>query len=137
MYVKNQVSLQSQRGISLTGLIVALGLILAIAMLAMKVVPKVLEFNSAKNAIKVAKDVPGTNRDRMVAFAKAADINGIESVTPKDLIFTKVNAETHIAFDYEVKVDLFKNVALLMHFAATTDPSGVIPPKKSVEFKDE
>lgn len=137
MYVKNQVSLHAQRGISLTGLIVALGLIAAIAMLAMKVVPKILEFNSAKNAIVVAKNVQGTNRDRMIAFAKAADINGIESISPKDLIFTKVNAETHVSFDYEVKVELFKDVALLMHFASTTDPSGVIPPKKTAEFKDE
>jgi len=137
MYVKNQVSLQSQRGISLTGLIVALGLIAVVAMLAMKVVPKVLEYHSAKNAIVVAKNVPGTNRDRMIAFAKAADINGIESITSRDLIFTKVGADPHVSFDYEVKVELFKNVALLMRFAATTDPSGEIPPKTNVAVKDE
>jgi hypothetical protein len=137
MYVKKQLSLQAQRGISLTGLILSLGVIALIAMLAMKVVPKVLEYHAAKNAIVVAKNVQGTNRDRQMAFVKAADINNITSLDNKDLIFTKVGADTHVAFDYEVRVDLFKGVALLLHFTATTDPSGVIPPKKSADFKDQ
>jgi hypothetical protein len=124
MYRNRPVSLSSQRGLSITGLIVGLAVLAAFAMLGMKVLPPVLEYKSAKEALVVAKEATGRPQ---TAFQKAIDINDIKSLTSKDLIVYKANGVTELAFDYEVRVDLFKDVALLLHFAATTDPSGVIP----------
>ena len=123
------VNLQSQRGVSLSGLIVVLGVIIAVAMLGMKVFPTIMEYRSAKEGIIAAKRMGGTPLEMRNAFNKHADINMISAVKGKDLIVTKVNNQTELSFDYDQTISLFKDVALLLHFEATTDPSGVIPEK--------
>lgn len=125
----NLVNLQSQRGVSLSGLIVVLGIIIAVAMLGMKVFPTLMEYRSAKEGIIAAKRMGGTPLEMRNAFNKHADINMISAVKGKDLIVTKVNNQTELSFDYDQTISLFKDVALLLHFEATTDPSGVIPEK--------
>ncbi len=128
MYGSNSF-LQRQRGVSLSGLIFILGISLVLAMLALKVVPTVLEFSAAKDAIIAAKKTDGTVAAMRSTFDKNADINNIESVTGKDLIVTKEGSETHLAFAYRKEIPLFTNVFLSIDYAATTDPSGVTPAK--------
>jgi hypothetical protein len=125
----NKVNLQSQRGVSLSGLIVGLGLIFALAVLGMRVFPSVMQYRSAKEGIAAAKRMGGTPNEMRQAFNKHADINMISSVGVKDLVFTKNNGETQLSFDYEDKITLFTDVYLGIHYAATTDPTGVIPEK--------
>jgi hypothetical protein len=129
---RSQLSLKTQRGISLTGLIVVFGVIIMIAILALKVIPRLLEYKSAKDAIVSVKATKGTPKEMRTAFEKYAEINTISSITSHDLIITKVNNESEVAFDYESRIPLFSNVTLLIHFAATTDASGVIPEKPEV-----
>ncbi|WP_426107116.1 DUF4845 domain-containing protein [Massilia sp. TSP1-1-2] len=129
MYGSKRVNLHSQRGVSLSGLIVGLAVIFAVALLGMKVFPSVLEYRAAKEGIVSAKRQGGTPMEMRSAFNKAADINMITSIDGKDLIVTKVNGETELAFDYENKIALFKDVYLGIHYAATTDKSGVVPEK--------
>ena len=128
----SQLSLKTQRGISLTGLIVVFGIIIMFAILALKVIPRLLEYKACKDAIVAAKATKGTPKEIRNAFDRYADINTISSISGQDLIITKVNNESEVAFDYESKVPLFSNVTLLIHFAATTDASGVIPDKAEV-----
>jgi len=135
MYGSKQVSLNAQRGVSLTGLIVVMGLIIAVAMLGMKVLPGVLEYKSIKDAIVVAKNTKGTPADIRLSFNKAADINNITAITGQDLIIEKVNGETEVAFDYEQRIELFKNVTLLVHYAGTTDKSGIVPERSAEPAK--
>jgi hypothetical protein len=130
-----QVSLKAQRGISLTGLIVVMAIIIAVAMLALKVIPGMLEYNSIKDAIAAAKANGGTPADMRLSFDKHADINAVTTIDGKGLIIGKVNGETEIAFDYEQKIPLFKNVTLLIHYAGTTDKSGIIPEKPETPIK--
>jgi hypothetical protein len=129
MYGNKQVSLQSQRGVSLSGLIVGLGLIFMLAVLGMRVFPSIMEYRAAKEGIATAKRQGGTPNEMRSSFNKAADINMITTIDGKDLIVTKNNGETELSFDYETKVSLFTDVYLGIHFSATTDPSGVIPQK--------
>jgi len=123
------ISLKAQRGVSLSGLIVVLGLIVGVAMLALKVVPFVLEYHAAKSAIATAKASGGTPAEMRSAFLKTSEVNDIDSVRADDLIITKVGENAEVAFDYDVKIALFTNVHLGVRFAATTDSSGVIPEK--------
>ena len=127
MHGTKQFSLQSQRGVSLSGLIVVIGLILVVGMFSMKVFPFFMEYRAAKAAIRVAKQAPGSGHEQRLAFNRAADINAISSLSMKDLIVYKVNGQTEIAFDYETKIPLFTNVYLGVRWVDTTDPSGVIP----------
>jgi len=127
MYGSKQLSLKNQRGISLTSLIVSLGLILMVGMFAMKVFPYVLEYRAAKNAIQSVKNSTGTPIEQKHVFDKAADINSISSISSKDVHVYKVNGQTEVSFDYETKIPLFTNVALLVRWKATTDPTGTMP----------
>ena len=127
-----QLSLKSQRGVSVSGLIVFFGIAIAIAMVALKVFPLFLEYRAAKGGIESAKASHGTPAEMRSAFDKTADINAITTISGRDLIIYKANNETEVAFDYEPRVPLLSNVALMIRFAATTDKSGVIPDKPEV-----
>lgn len=129
MYRSKQHSLHAQRGVSVTGLIVVLGIIIGVAMLALKVIPSLLEFKSIKSGIIAAKANNGTPAEMRVTFDKNADINAVTTITGRDLMITKVNGETEVSFDYEQKIPLFTDVSLVIHYAGTTDKSGVIPEK--------
>ena len=129
MHGSNPVSLKAQRGVSLSGLIVVLGVIIGLAMLALKIVPYILEYNAAKAAIVSAKASGGTPAEMRSTFDKNSEINSIKSVRAEDLIISKVGNNTEVAFDYDTKIPLFTNVHLGVRFAATTDSSGVIPEK--------
>ena len=122
----SQRTLKSQRGISLTGLILGLGVIFFVAVLGMRVFPSVLEYRSAKEGIMAAKRMGGTPNEMRNAFNKHADVNTIDVIEGKDLIVTNNNGEVELAFDYDKRIDLFKNVYLGLHFEATTDPSGKV-----------
>ncbi len=135
MYGSKQVNLHAQRGVSLSGLIVGLGLIFALSVLGMRVFPSVMEYRSAKEGIATAKRMGGTANEMRNAFNKHADINMITSISGKDLIVTKDNGETDLSFDYENKITLFTDVYLGIHYAATTNPSGVVAEKPETPEK--
>jgi hypothetical protein len=122
-------SLKAQRGVSLSGLIVVFGIIIAVAMLALKVIPSVLEYKSIMAGIAAAKATNGTPQEMRQTFDKNADINAVTTIAGRDLMIGKINGENEVAFDYEQKIPLFTNVSLVIHYAGTTDKSGVIPEK--------
>jgi type II secretory pathway pseudopilin PulG len=128
MHGSKQARLSSQRGISLTGLILVLAVIGVIAVVAMKIFPTFLEYRSARAAIIAAKQADGTNKEIIDSFNKNADINDVEALSGKDLIITR-DVDTHIAFSYEKKVPLLDNAYLVILYSATTDPTGRIPVK--------
>lgn len=127
----NPTTLKTQRGVSITGLVMFLAIALGVAMIALKVIPFYLEYNAAKSAIFSAKQAGGSVAEMRASFDKNAEINSIKVIKGRDLIVTKVGNQNELAFDYEPRIDLFGNVALLIHFTATTDPSGKIPPKQA------
>lgn len=135
MYGSKQVSLKAQRGVSLTGLIVVLGVIIAVAMLGLKVIPGMLEYKSIKDAIVKAKDTKGTPTEMRQSFNKAADINAVTSIAGKDLMIEKINGETEISFDYDEQIKLFKNVTLVINYSGTTDKSGIVPARPETPVK--
>ena len=63
------------------------------------------------------------------AFDKTADINAITAITGRDLIISKDTGEPHVAFSYDKQIPLITNVMLVIHYEATTDPTGRIPEK--------
>ena len=135
MHGSKQISLKAQRGVTVSGLIVVLGMIIAVAMLALKVVPSMLEYRSIKAGIAAAKATKGTPQEMRSAFNKNADINAVTTITSNDLMITKVNGETEVSFDYEEKIPLFTNVTLVIHYAGTTDKTGFVPDKPEQPIK--
>jgi hypothetical protein len=129
MHGLKQVSLDSQRGVSLSGLIFVLAVVAVIAMFSLKVIPTFIEFRAIKSSIATAKAAGGSVRDMQLVFDKNADINAVSTLRGRDLIFTKNGESTDIAFEYEKRIPLLDNVALVIDYSGTTDPRGVIPEK--------
>ena len=129
MHGSKKVALQHQRGVSLSGLIFVLAILGVLAVFAMKLVPTLLEYKAAKDAIKSAKATNGTPQEMRLSFTRNANMNEVQSVTAQDLIITKDGGQTEIAFAYSKDIPLFTDVKLVIDFSATTNPNGDIPEK--------
>ncbi|WP_314444028.1 DUF4845 domain-containing protein [Massilia timonae] len=115
-----------QDGLSLSGLIGALVVIGVAGIFAMRMVPAYIEYNAIKSAIAKVKDSGGSIREMQQAFNRHTSVNDVEAVRGQDLVFTRIGEETQISFAYEKRLPLMGNVSLLIDFAGTTDPSGVV-----------
>jgi type II secretory pathway pseudopilin PulG len=125
----------AQRGVSLSGLIVVLAMLGVVAVFAMKVFPTFIEYRAAKDAIVAAKASGGTVKEMQQSFYKNADINRIDSISGKDLVFTKEDGETDISFAYQKTIPLAGNVSLLIDYAGTTARNGTVAPKPDTAAK--
>lgn len=112
-----------QRGVSLSGLLVAAVLLALVALLGMKVVPEVIEYFQIVKTVKTIKNDPSATAsvaDVRKAFERHADINNIKAITAQDLEVTKESGEVVISFAYESRVHLFANVSLLLEFQGSS-----------------
>jgi type II secretory pathway pseudopilin PulG len=124
-----------EAGVSLSGLIVVLAVLGAVALVAMKVFPAWAEYRSIKNAIVAAKAAGNGTREIQQAFERNAEINNITAISSKDLVINRDNGQAEVGFAYEKRILLAGNVSLLIDFAGTTDPSGELPAKADVAAK--
>lgn len=121
-----QVTTRREAGFSLSGLIVVLIVLGFLAVMAMKIFPAWAEYRSIKHGIAAAKAAgPGT-REIQRAFARNAEVNNITAISPTDLVITRDNGEPEVSFAYEKRIPVAGNVSLLIDFAGTTDPSGIV-----------
>jgi hypothetical protein len=121
----------AESGVSLSGLIVVLIVLGAVALVAIKVAPALFEYRAVKDSIVKAKAEAGTGsvRDIQQAFDKNAGVNDVDAISGHDLVITRDGGDTEISFSYEKRIPLAGNVSLLFDFAGTTDPSGVVAAK--------
>jgi hypothetical protein len=127
----------AESGVSLSGLIVVLIVLGALALVAIKVVPAFLEYRAVKDSIVKAKAEAGsgTVREIQQAFDKNAGVNDVSAISSRDLVITRDGGSTEISFAYEKRVPLAGNVSLLLDFTGTTDPSGVVAAKAETADK--
>lgn len=127
----------AESGVSLSGLIVVLIVLGALALVAIKVIPAFIEYKAVKNSIVKAKAEAGTGTVREIrqAFDKNAGVNDVSAISGRDLVITRDGGNTEISFSYEKKVPLAGNVSLLLDFDGTTDPSGVVAAKADTADK--
>ena len=106
-----------------------------VGVFAMKVFPTFLEYRAIKNGIAAAKATSGTVREMQQTFDKNADINTVDAIAGKDLVFAKDNGETEISFAYQKRIPIAGNVSLLIDYAGTTAKNGVVAPKPDTAAK--
>jgi Domain of unknown function (DUF4845) len=111
-----------QRGVTITGLMVWLVILIVGALLGMKLIPAYMEYGTAKSAIDaIARERNATTpADVRRAFESRAAIDDITAVKAADLDITKQGNEMVIGFSYRKEVPLFANVGVYMDFAAST-----------------
>jgi len=113
---------KKQRGLSLSGLILALILVGLVAVVGMQVVPAVIEFESIKTAVKNARDKGNSVQEITDSYSKAALAGYITSVSAKDLVIVNDNGTYQVSFAYEKKLPLVGPASLLLEFKSSTDP---------------
>lgn len=113
-------TLRKQRGLSLSGLILALVLLGFAGVIGMQVVPAVVEYESIKKAVLDARN-KGTSAPEIQAnFTKAALAGYITSISGKDLVIVKEDGMYVVSFSYEKKLPLFGPASLLLEFTSST-----------------
>jgi hypothetical protein len=126
---RKQHRINAERGVSLSGLIVLLIVIGAIALVVIKVTPALFEYRAVKDSVARAKAAGGSVRDMQQAFDKNAGINDVDAISGRDLVITRDGDAAEISFSYEKRIPLAGNVSLLIDFAGSTDPRGAVAAK--------
>ena len=115
--------MRKQRGITLTGTIVTLGVLGFLGVMAAKLAPAYVEFASVKKIFKTMEQsgqTKGTVRDIRHAYEKLNAIEDVKSVRGDDLEITKQGGETIVSATWSVRVPLVYNVSACLDFTAST-----------------
>lgn len=129
--LKSGSNLHAQRGITLIGLIFVAAILGMFGLVALKVVPTVLEYQAVKRAIMAVRSAGTTPKDIQNAFDKQANVGYIESITGKDLTIVRNGTAFDISFAYNKKIPLVGPASLLMEYEGTTVTGAVA--KKAIE----
>ena len=112
-----------RRGVTVTGLIMVLFVLVLVATFGMKLLPAYIEYGTAKKAINaIARDGTGASTPQEVRrqFDSRAVIDNIESVKGSDLEIRKEGGGMVIGFTYRKEVPLVSNVGLYIEFSASS-----------------
>ncbi len=116
---------KSQSGLSLVGVLFVGGVLAAVVLVGLRLIPVVTEYVGIKRAL--AAVVAGANPQTATvselrnAFSKRVTVDDITSVTATDLDITKENGRIVMSVEYARKVPLVANVSLLIDFSASSD----------------
>lgn len=111
---------QSQRGLSIVGLILVLFVVIVVVTFGMKLIPSYLEFRAAKSAINaIAAQNPGSPAEVRKSFERQSEIDDISSVKENDLEITKDGSQVVIGFAYRKEIPLWGDaIGVYINYAA-------------------
>lgn len=115
--------MSKQRGLSLMGLIVTLGVVGFLGVTAAKLLPAYIEYWSVRKifaAMEQNGDTKGTVAEIRRHYDTRNAIEDVKSVTGPDLEITKEGADTVVSANWSVKVPLVANVSACIDFSAST-----------------
>ena len=116
--------MKRQRGVTLSGLIIVLFLLIVGALLGFKLFTPYSQYFTIQKAFKDLSQrtevKAGTRRDVMAAWQPIALIQNITTVSGDDIEITKEGNDVIISASYSVKVPLFLNISLLIDFNPTS-----------------
>ena len=114
--------LNKQRGVSLGGLLVGAVILIALAMLGLKLAPSYIEYFAIKKAVAaIAQEKRGsTVAEIRKAFDARATIDDISTVKGSDLEVTKEGADVVVVAAYRKEIGLGGNMGLYIDFRAAS-----------------
>jgi predicted membrane protein len=123
--------MQHQRGLTMIGFLFVAAVLVAIAMLAMKLVPAYVEFFSVKKILATMgqeSDLRSkSNTEIRNDFIKRANVGYVTVVKPDDLSIDRSNGVPVISAEYAFRTKLVGNVSLVVDFSASSDPNAAPP----------
>lgn len=105
-----------QSGISFIGLLFVVGVLACLGVVGAQVFPTVVEYQAILKAAQKASEGATVAQVRQI-FEKAADIDNITSVLPKDLDVSKDGDKVVVKFAYNKEIHLFGPAFLLIKYA--------------------
>jgi hypothetical protein len=109
-----------QRGLGLWGWIFTLGMIGFAALVTMQLVPMYLNEMAIARVVRSTAQDPGNGGLSTVELRKAMqtrwDVEGINTLSTKDVKINKTATGRTLAYDYESRAELFYNISLVVHF---------------------
>ncbi|MCH9639480.1 MAG: DUF4845 domain-containing protein [Betaproteobacteria bacterium] len=118
-------ALRKQEGISISGLMFWVVILVLIAILGMKVAPAYIENSAIEkvfNAIVNDDSLQNATASQLrQSFIKRAQIDRIEVVTAKDIVINKEKGKTQLSVNYTVLIPLFSNISLHIDFEPKSD----------------
>lgn len=111
----------AEQGLSLIGFMFVAAIVAVIAVLAMKVVPSVVEYSAIKKALVQAKDSGSTPSEIRGAFDRQASSGYIDSVAGRDLEVEKTDQGYQVSVAYQKKIALIGPASLVIDYVATTN----------------
>ena len=116
--------MKHQRGVTLTGLLFWGFIIVAIALLGIKVTPEVVDYYKVKKVVTATAHNAGggkTVQEIRADYDRIAYIDHIHEVYPASALdITKSGNRVIISFFYERRIHLFHNVSLLIEFSGSS-----------------
>lgn len=114
-----------QRGVSLSKLLIVCVVVGAVALLGIKLTPEYIEYFKIKSNVIASAQEANANPNATVAdvrrtFQRRAEIDHIKGFDPMDLEVTKEGGRIIVAFEYERKVHLIKNISVLIDFKGSS-----------------
>ena len=116
-----------QRGLTMFGFLFVAIVLVAMALLAMKLVPAYIEYFSVKQILATmgqdAEIRSKSNAEIRTDFSKRASTGYVTVVKPQDLSIDRSGGVPVISADYTFRTTLVGNVSLVVDFSASSDPS--------------
>lgn len=116
--------MNSQRGVSLLGLIVVGFLLVMVAIPTIRVVPEYLEYYKILKNVKAVAQDPGSRgasvADVRGSLRKRFDVDQVTVIRPEDMEISRQGDGVDISFAYSRKVALVGNVSLLIEFEGSS-----------------
>lgn len=109
-----------QRGVSFSGFLAVVVILIFVAIGGMKILPAYIENNEIKGIFDTISHDPEMQgaqvKDVRDAFAKRAMMNNIKVVSPADIEVSKEGGRLLLSVSYAVKIPLVANATLVLEF---------------------
>lgn len=113
-----------QRGVTLSGLMIVLFLLIVGALLGFKLFTPYSQYFTIQKVFQNLALNPevrsGTRKDALAAWSRYATVENITTISGDDIEVTKEGNNVVISASYSVKVPLFHNISLLIDFNPTS-----------------
>jgi hypothetical protein len=113
-----------QKGVTLSGLIIVLFLLMMVALLGFKLFTPYSQYFTIQKVFKAVAAKPeaksGNRKDVLAAWSSYATVENISTISGEDIEVTKDGNAVVISASYSVKVPLFRNISLLIDFNPTS-----------------
>jgi hypothetical protein len=113
-----------QQGMTMIGVIFVAGMIVFVAIMALKLVPSYIEYATIQSHLRDLARAPDTRgasvRDIISAFNRRAQIDNISTVDGRDIDIAKEGGDVVLTIEYSKRIPMVGNISACIDFEASS-----------------